>query len=116
RERFGYEIEDAVRDGIARYGGALPIGAAIVVETEDPEVPYLISAPTMEVPSIVADTDNAYRAMRAVLTAANNLNVRHPGAIETIAIPGLCTGTGMMAPERAARQMRLAYDEFHGES
>ena len=36
----------------------------------------------------------------------------HPGVLETIAIPGLCTGTGGMEPEVAARQMRRAYEEF----
>src|SRR5262249_51293856 len=60
RERFGYEIEDAVRDRIAAWGGLLPVGEAIVVETGDDEVPYLISAPTMEVPMVVRGTRNAY--------------------------------------------------------
>jgi O-acetyl-ADP-ribose deacetylase (regulator of RNase III) len=110
RERFGYEIEDRVRDSIQDRGGMLPVGQALVVETGDVEVTYLISAPTMEVPTFVASTANAYHAMRALLLAALRFNERQPGAIATIAIPGLCTGTGGMAPETAARQMRSAYD------
>ena len=40
--------------------------------------------------------------------AARDLNERRPGAIETVAVPGLCTGTGMKPPAVAARQMRDA--------
>jgi O-acetyl-ADP-ribose deacetylase (regulator of RNase III) len=87
-----------------------------VVPTDDEEVPYLISAPTMEVPMNVANTANAYQAMRALLRAAARFNQRHPGAIRTIAIPGLCTGTGGMAPETAAHQMRSAYGAWLNEA
>lgn len=115
RERFGARIEDAVRERIDRAGGILPVGQAIVVETGDEEVPYLISSPTMEVPTDVAHTHNAYYAMRALLRAVQRFNARNPGAIETVAIPGLCTGVGHMLPETAARQMRDAYDSFTAE-
>jgi O-acetyl-ADP-ribose deacetylase (regulator of RNase III) len=112
RERFGYEIQDTVQDAIAARGGMLPVGDAIVVETGDDEVPYLIAAPTMEVPSYVAHTNNAYLAMRALLRAARDFARRRPGVLETIAIPGLCTGTGGMDPDQAAAQMRRAWEEF----
>lgn len=111
RERFGYEIEDRVRDRIAEEWGRLPVGKAIVVDTDDGEVPYLVVAPTMEVPSNVARTDHAYKAMAALLLAVREFLKEHPGAIECVAVPGLCTGTGLMDPTVAARQMRRAYDE-----
>ena len=64
----------------------------------------------------VANTANAYQAMRALLRAAARFNQRHPGAIRTIAIPGLCTGTRGMDPDTAARQMRAAYDSWLDEA
>ena len=111
RERFGHEIEDRVRDAVAERGGRLPVGEAVVVETHDEDVPYLISAPTMEVPSRVADTDHAYRAMRALLRVAEAFSRANSDALERIAVPGLCTGTGGMDPDVAARQMRRAYED-----
>lgn len=116
RERFDLEIEVRVMARIAELGGMLPVGQAIVVETGDAEVPYLISAPTMERPCNVAHTQNAYRAMRALLRAWREFETEQPGEIRRIAVPGLCTGTGGMAPETAAEQMRAAYDEFLAES
>ena len=113
RERFAAcDIERRVQEKIAGLGGMLPVGSAIVVETGDDEVAYLICAPTMEVPSVVAHTNNAHRAMRALLNAVAEFNAKTDGAITSIAIPGLCTGIGDMEPEIAARQMALAYEEW----
>ena len=112
RERFGFEIEVRVMETIAEQYGKLPVGQALIVETEDGEVPYLIVAPTMEVPSNVAHTQNAHAAMRAVLLQWREFERAHPEQILSIAVPGLCTGTGLMNPDISARQMRLAYDEF----
>ncbi len=55
RERFpGVDVE--VQQEIDGRGGLLPVGRAIVVETGDFEVPYLVCAPTMVVPmDIVSD-------------------------------------------------------------
>jgi O-acetyl-ADP-ribose deacetylase (regulator of RNase III) len=66
----------------------------------------------MEIPMIVADTRNAYKAMLALLQAAREFNQVQPLSIASIAIPGLCTGVGRMPPDRAAQQMREAYDAF----
>ncbi|HTE18255.1 MAG TPA: macro domain-containing protein [Armatimonadota bacterium] len=115
RERFGYEIEDRVMETIAQLHGRLPVGLALIVETGDGEVPYLIVAPTMEVPSNVAHTQNAYAAMCAVLLQWRDFEREHPDEILTIVVPGLCTGTGMMNPHTAAGQMRRAYDEFQAD-
>jgi O-acetyl-ADP-ribose deacetylase (regulator of RNase III) len=113
RERFGHRIEDRVQAAIARQGGMLPVGKALIVETDDDEVPYLVVAPTMEVPSVVSGTDYAYLAMRALLGAVGEFEAERPGEIETVAVPGLCTGVGRMEPRVAADQMRRAYDEFN---
>lgn len=67
RERFGGEIERRVMETISETWGRMPVGEALVVETEDWDVPFLIVAPTMEVPMDVSLTDHAYLALRAVL-------------------------------------------------
>jgi O-acetyl-ADP-ribose deacetylase (regulator of RNase III) len=73
--------------------GELLVGQSIVMETGDPVVPYLISAPTMRIPTnFNIDTSvNAYLAMTAILIKAKT----HP-EISSVCIPGLCTGVGRM--------------------
>lgn len=105
-QRFGWSLEQRVRDRIlSAHDGELLVGEALVVETEDPEVPWLISAPTMRVPMRVDQTVNAFLAFRAVLRVLR----RHP-AIEHVLCPGLGTGEGRMPADRCARQMRRAWD------
>ena len=69
----------------------------------------MVSAPTMWVPMSfnIATSINAYLAMKAVFIAATG----HPD-IETVAIPGMCTGVGRMPPHIAARQMYAAFSEI----
>jgi O-acetyl-ADP-ribose deacetylase (regulator of RNase III) len=110
RERFvAGDIQGTVHEAIAAKGGRLPVGRALVVGTDDDEVPYLVVAPTMEVPCEVGHTVNAYRAMRALLRAVQRFNARGEGHIGSVAVPGLCTGVGGMEPSVAALQMRRAY-------
>lgn len=111
RDYFGYEIQERVEEAIQGRGGRLAVGEAVIVPTGDEEIPYLIVAPTMERPSNVAYTNNAYDAMTALLGAVQTFNEEHPGEIETVAVPGLCTGIGGMEPAVAAQQMREAYDQ-----
>ena len=62
--RFGNQIQDRVRQQIrTKRLKELLVGEAIVVPTNDPNVPWLISAPTMRVPGHVWKTANAYLAM-----------------------------------------------------
>lgn len=108
-------VETRVQAAIAQVGILLPVGHALVVETDDPDVPYLICAPTMELPSRVGHTSNAFRAMLALLTAAERYNAENDDAISFVAVPGLCTGVGDMEPETAALQMARAYVEWRGQ-
>ena len=110
-ERFPH-VEARVQAAIARIGRMLPVGQALVVETEDRDVPYLVCAPTMELPSNVSHTNNAFRAMLALLSAVKQFNADNDGLITSIAVPGLCTGVGSMEPEIAALQMARAYAEW----
>lgn len=106
------QVERRLQSVIGQMGGMLPVGEALVVDTGDPDVPYMIAAPTMEVPSYVGATNNAYRAMLALLIAVDRFNAANNDVIETVAIPGLCTGVGAMSPETAAFQMAQAYREW----
>ncbi len=105
-------IEANVQDAISAFGLLLPVGKALVVETGDPYISYLFCAPTMEVPSRVGHTENAYLAMKAVLIAVETFNSENKGAITSIAIPGFCTGVGEMHVDDAASQMARAYADL----
>lgn len=109
-ERFGWELEKKLQQQIKQLPlGELLIGQALLMETGDAKIPFLISAPTMRVPTnFNIDTSvNAYLAMKAILIMAMN-----EPRISSVAIPGLCTGVGRMQPMIAARQMFIAYEEI----
>ncbi|BAV04334.1 O-acetyl-ADP-ribose deacetylase (regulator of RNase III), contains Macro domain [Filimonas lacunae] len=109
-ERFGWELEKRLQTMIKELPeGELLVGQALVLETGDKHIPYLISAPTMRIPTnFNIDTSvNAYLAMKAILIKAS----KHEH-INNVAIPGLCTGVGRMQSVIAARQMHQAYQEI----
>ena len=109
-EHFGWDLERRVQDLIAqRPMRELLVGEALVIATEDSRIPWLICAPTMRVPMRIRTTVNAYLAMKAILTAARTHNEEIP--IQTIAVPGLGTGVGQLAPNLASAQMAQAYRE-----
>lgn len=117
---FGWQVQEKLQDAIrARHHGELLVGAAEIVETDNADLPFLVAAPTMRVPTILRDSVNPFLAARAAL-----LVVKHGtfsgGAyegeavcdyVETIAFPGLGTGVGRVGPETCAHQMRAALDE-----
>ena len=113
--RLGWSLQYKLREGIRNLEEKeLLIGKSLVLETGDETIKYLISAPTMRVPMEfnIAVSINAYLAMKAVLIA-----VKKYEDINTVAIPGFCTGTGNMKPLIAAKQMYHAYKEIElGES
>jgi len=114
RRRFP-RIESRIQREFDLLGGMLPIGQAVVVETDDDEVPYLVCAPTMVTPSVIGGTRNVHAAMLACLKAVHRFNVENDNEIMSLAVTGLGTGVGRMMPEVAVRQMRDAFDEFLGE-
>lgn len=110
-EYFGWHVQERVQAIIkSRPLGELLIGEAIIVPTDNDKIPWVIAAPTMRVPMRVRQSVNAYLAMKAILIAA----MRHEDVIpiRSIAIPGLATGIGKLAPETAAKQMFAAYQEI----
>ncbi|GAA4864511.1 macro domain-containing protein [Saccharopolyspora cebuensis] len=112
------EVEGQVRSAVLAYhGGELPVGEALLVPTGVPNPIWLISSPTMRQPGeqLPADTVHPYLAARAVLRLwasailENGTPVRH--VVHSIAMPGMGTGIGGVAPELCARQVAAAWDE-----
>jgi O-acetyl-ADP-ribose deacetylase (regulator of RNase III) len=109
-QHFGWDLEKRLRAVlVAEHDGELPVGQAVIVETGREDVRYLISAPTMRVPSNIEDTVNVYLAFRAVLRAVKGFNRVNPGAIRSFLCPALGTGEGRVSYERCAWQMYYAY-------
>lgn len=111
RNRFP-GVESRVQRAIDARGGLLPVGQAVVVETGDSDVPYLVSAPTMIRPSSILGTRNVYLAMGAIPASIDMFNQDNSDDIRSVAIPGLGTGVGRMTPEAAASQMLEAYENW----
>jgi O-acetyl-ADP-ribose deacetylase (regulator of RNase III) len=108
--RFGWELQDRLQAHLRdQHDGELPVGQATIVDTLDPSIPYLISAPTMRIPMNVSTTLNAYLAFRAAIRAVKQHNVETDKPIRSLLCPGLCTAIGMMQPGVAAKQMATAY-------
>ena len=106
-EKFGWSLQERLQAEIKKRPlKELLVGETIIIATNKPRVPWLISAPTMRVPMRLRQSVNAYLAMKAILTSA----LAHP-EINTITIPGLATGCGHLPPATAAYQMWLAYSE-----
>ena len=72
---------------------------ALPVETGHARIPWCISAPTMRVPRRLESAEAAYLATRAAVRCAL------AAGVESVAIPGMGTGTGGLPPEPAARAM-----------
>lgn len=107
-EYFGPRIQIKVQDAIAkRPEGLLPVGASLLVKTGDRKIPYLIVAPTMEMPGPVISS-HCYHAMVAILRLAS----WYPETLTDIFCPGLATGTGRVSEVDAAEEMAAAYQDW----
>ena len=112
---FGGEAQRRLMARIREeWWGELPVGAALVVELPHAQFKFLVAAPTMRVPNRVGETLNAYLAMRGVLVAIARHNASGAPPIARVAVPGLATGVGGLAPDEAAQQMRAAWDNIVG--
>jgi O-acetyl-ADP-ribose deacetylase (regulator of RNase III) len=116
-------IEDRVRAAIAADRGAageLPVGAALIVPTgaASPRPSWLVSAPTMRQPGerLHPSGDAASAAARAVLTLWRDgrLPDGRPvrDVVHSLALPGLGTGVGGLAPSVCAARLAEALDDL----
>ncbi|MFN8655588.1 MAG: macro domain-containing protein [Candidatus Obscuribacterales bacterium] len=114
-ELFEWKIQALVQRVIAdKHAGELVVGAAEIIPTGNAQFKFLVCAPTMRTPRPVPDSINAFLAMRATLLAIAAHNKISAEKIESVAVPGMCTGVGRMPFPRSAQQMRAAYDLVTG--
>lgn len=114
---LGWHIEKRLQEKLRKkYYGELLVGQADIIPTEHVDFPYLISAPTMRVPMSINRTPNVYHAMRAILILVKDRyfdnGQKVSDYVQTIAIPGLGTGTGQVSGMVCALQMRLAWEDI----
>ncbi len=104
------KVQAAIRD---QYSGAMPVGFATCVPTGRPSPRFLISTPTMVGSSEnISDTMNVALACAAAFQAVHMQNLRHPGSIRSVVLPGLGAATGQTPVEICADLMWTAYDLF----
>jgi O-acetyl-ADP-ribose deacetylase (regulator of RNase III) len=112
---LGPQVQERLLEVLRRdFAGELPVGQALIVETDNDVIPWCISAPTMRVPMGVADTVNAYLAFRGALLAVKQHNASGKTPIRSVLTPGLGTAVGNMPHARCAKQMRRAWDRVMG--
>lgn len=110
---FGRHVMERIQKHIlADFLGEQPVGTSIIVPTDNAAHPFVAHAPTMRVPMSIQGTDHVYLALWASLIAAHRHNRTETRRIETIACPGLGTGTGGVDAGEAAIQLRLAWQHY----
>ena len=111
-EYFGWNVSFYLRSKIWQdYDGELLVGQSIIIDIENiktsiDRIKYLISAPTMRVPTDVSQTVNAYLSFKSALKTAKKHN------IQSLLCPGLATSIGKMSYQNCAKQMLKAYEDF----
>lgn len=119
--RFGWNVQRKLQELIQKkYHGELLIGQADIVETNNLQIPFVISAPTMRVPMILKDSVNPYLVARAVFLLIKHgtfFDGKYKGEpinkfVQSIAFSGLATGVGKIGFNTCARQMQKAIEDF----
>jgi O-acetyl-ADP-ribose deacetylase (regulator of RNase III) len=110
---FGRHVMELIQKQILDdFLGEQPVGTCIIVPTGHSLHPFVAHAPNMRIPMNVQGTDHVYLAMWAALIAIHRHNRSDARKINSIACPGLGTGTGGVLPQEAALQMLLAYEHY----
>jgi O-acetyl-ADP-ribose deacetylase (regulator of RNase III) len=86
----------------------VPVGKAVVTTAGKLKARWVVHAPTMERPAMRTTGEKVYRATKAALECAEAVGA------ESIVIPGMGAGVGMVSCEDAARAMVKAIKEFSG--
>ncbi len=118
---FGPGVQERVQACIrACHDGELLVGQADIVLTGHAQIPYLIAAPTMRVPTALSRSIHPYLAARAVFllvlrgrfSCGELAGQPVAGHVRRVAFPGLGTGVGRVPPAACAQQVRAAIEEF----
>lgn len=98
RQYFGQDIQDTIQSVILGLPGRyLPVGSSIVIETYNNYLPYLIYAPTMDIPKRITKTDVFYVFAKLL------------EKFDSFACCGLGTGVGGVNYKDCAKAMYDAY-------
>jgi O-acetyl-ADP-ribose deacetylase (regulator of RNase III) len=110
---FGSQVMERIQKQIIDdYLGEQPVGTCIIALTDHALHPFVAHSPTMRVPMNIQGTDHVYLALWAALTAVHRHNRSESQKIDSVACPGLGTGTGGVDAIEAALQLCLAYEHF----
>ncbi|WP_116787099.1 macro domain-containing protein [Flavobacterium psychrotrophum] len=107
-QKYGWDIQAELQRRIKQLSlNELLVGQTEIMQSRSGK--FIVCAPTMRVPGSqqIPESVNAYLAMKGILSA----RISHP-EINSVAVPGLCTGTGKMPFNVAANQMFMAYKEI----
>jgi len=120
---FGEQMMKRVQQKIINdYHGEQPVGTSFIIRGNeswnDGNNQYVAHTPTMRVPMNIRTTENVYHAMRAMLMAVYGFNKAvdsgekppYVNRINTVACTGLGTFCGEVPFRKAARDMKMAYD------
>jgi O-acetyl-ADP-ribose deacetylase (regulator of RNase III) len=122
-QHFGWHVQDRLQKLIhEHHHGELLVGSAEIVETRDDDIPFLIAAPTMRVPTILRRSVAPYLAARAAILLVRHgefksgphKNSRISEKVTCLALPGLGTGVGQVSPDLCGRQVRAAIEDATG--
>ncbi len=119
-KNLGWHIEKRLQKVIReKYFGELLVGQAEIIPTDHTDFPYLISAPTMRTPMTIHRSPNVYLSMKAILTLLQYGKFENgepiKDKVKTVALSGLGTGVGQVAPLLCARSMRIAWEDVMNE-
>lgn len=104
---FGSAVECRVQDQISMLPQRmLPVGSAIRIPTYHAKIPWLIVAPTMEMPESIPVSQVA-RTFGAILRIVSKFPELSP-----IYCPGLGTGVGQVDPQQMALIVKSTYEEW----
>jgi len=98
RNYYGQQIQDAIQSNILSMPGRFfPVGESIIIQTHDKKKPYLIYAPTMNMPKQIDKIDCFYIFAKLL------------EKYDSFACCGIGTCTGEIAIEECAKAMYDAY-------
>lgn len=101
----GSQVEDE-----ACRQAPIPVGQAVLTSGGHTRFEGIIHAPTMPEPTMRVPAQNVRLATRAVLRLADEKG------FVSLAVPGMGTGVGRVAPEEAAKCMIEDIRQFHPQS
>lgn len=108
------KVQRAIRE---RFGGSLPVGAAVCVPSGAVTPRFLISTPTMtQASQDVSETLNVALACAAAFQAVHMQNERKPGSITSVALVGMGAATGQVPARVCANLMWTGYTLFNDHS